>query len=237
MIAAIHQPNYLPWLGYFYKIHRSDVFVFLDNVQLPQGRSFVNRNKIKTAQNTLWLTVPCKTKGRNKQLISEVDIDNEIGWREKHWKTMEYNYGKASYFDKYYDFFQGLYQQEWAKITELNEYAVEKIAKMIGLRSKFIKASALKVPGASTELLINICKAVGADTYLSGFGGKKYMDEAAFEKEHIKLEYYDFKHPTYRQLWGDFVPGLSIVDLLFNEGENSLEIVKGQSPGRGNQLR
>jgi len=230
MIAAIHQPNYLPWLGYFYKIYRSDVFVFLDNVQLPQGRSFANRNKIKTAQNTMWLTVPCKKRNRAGQLISEVEIDNDINWRGKHWKTMEHNYGKASYFGKCCGFFQDLYRREWTKIAELNEYAIETIARMFGLNGQFTRASALKVSGAGTELLINICKVVGADTYLSGSGGKNYMDEGAFEKESINLVYYDFKHPTYRQLWGDFVPNLSIIDLLFNEGENSLEILKGQSP-------
>jgi hypothetical protein len=230
MIAAIHQPNYLPWLGYFYKIYRCDVFVFLDNVQLPQGRSFVNRNRIKTAQNTLWLTVPCKKKDRPGQLISEVDIYNNIDWQKKQWRTLEHNYRKALYFSQYHDFFQDLYRREWTKIAELNEYAVEAISKIFGLNCKFIRASTLKVTGSGTELLINICKAAGADTYLSGSGGGNYMNEDAFEKEGIKLEYHDFKHPTYRQLWGDFIPNLSIIDLLFNEGEKSLEILKGQNP-------
>ena len=104
------------------------------------------------------------------------------------------------------------------------------ICELLGIKNvRFTLASELAVSGTETELLINICKAIGADTYLSGFGGKKYMDEDAFEKEGINLEYYDFKHPTYRQLWGDLIPNLSIIDLVFNEGERSLEILKGQN--------
>ncbi len=229
MIAAIHQPNYLPWLGYFYKICQCDVFVFLDNVQYSKN-NIINRNKIKTPQGVRWLTVGVLTKGQYGQLISEVEVNNSVPWNKVHEKSIFQNYHKAAYFEKYTPFFEHIYESSWGKLVGLNETLVKMICELLGIKSvKFVQASELAASGTETKLLVNICKAVGADTYLSGFGGKKYMDEDAFEKEGIRLEYYDFKHPTYQQLWGDFIPNLSVIDLLFNEGERSLEILKGQT--------
>ena len=225
MIAAIHQPNYLPWLGYFYKIARSEVFVFLDNVQYGKN-NIINRNKIKTAQGAAWLTVGVLSKGRLGQLIKDVDINNDTSWRRTHEKSISQNYSKAPYFKKYKDFFEDIYYKQWEKLVHLNEALIKLNCDLLGIRDvKFIRASELSISGQSTELLINICKAIGADTYLSGFGGKKYMDEKAFEQASISLSYYDFDHPTYNQLWGEFIPNLSIIDLLFNEGGKSLEIL------------
>jgi hypothetical protein len=229
MIAAIHQPNYLPWLGYFYKICRCDVFVLLDNVQYSKN-NIINRNKIKTPQGPIWLTVGVLTKDRHGQLINEVAINNGVPWNKTHYKSLAQNYSKAAYFEKYSPYFERIYESQWLNLADLNETLIRTICQLLGFEHvRFTRASELAASGTETEHLIGICKAVGANTYLSGFGGKKYMDEDSFEKEGIKLEYYDFKHPAYRQLWGDFTPNLSIVDLLFNEGERSLEILKGQS--------
>lgn len=218
MIVGIHQPNYLPWLGYFYKIAKSDVFVFLDNVPYTKN-SIINRNKIKTQHGAMWLTVSVLTKGRYGQLINEVEINNNIHWSKTHWKTICTNYVKAPYFQEYMSLFESVYQREWRKIADLNETLIRLICEILSIKSvKVIRASELDVSGKSTELLINICKAVGADTYLSGFGGKKYMDEKLFEKNGIKLKYYEVQHPIYKQLWADFIPNLSVIDLLFNEG-------------------
>ncbi len=227
MIVAIHQPNYIPWLGYFYKIYLCDIFVYLDDVPYTKN-SIINRNKLKTAQGAAWLTVDVLSKGRYGQLIKDVEINNNVPWSKNHWKTISQNYAKAPYFTEYRSFFEQIYLKRWERLADLNESLIGATCQLLGLRNaKFVKSSSLEVSGASTQLLVNICKVVGADTYLAGFGSKKYMDEAAFEKASLKFRYSDFKRPTYRQLWGDFIPDLSIIDLLFNEGERSLEILKG----------
>lgn len=227
MIIAIHQPNYLPWLGYFYKIASCDIFVLLDNVEYSKN-GFINRNKIKTPQGAAWLTIGALTKGRYKQLINEVEINNNVPWSTIHEKSIAQNYSKAPYFKKYKAFFEDIYHKKWERLADLNEALIKVIYDILPIRGvQFIQASELNVSGESTELLVNICKAVGADTYLSGPSGQKYMDVELFEKEGISLRYSDFKHATYTQLWGDFIPNMSIIDLIFNEGERSLGILKG----------
>ena len=229
MIVAIHQPNYLPWLGYFYKIANCDVFVFLDNVQYSKN-DVINRNKIKTPQGEAWLTVGILSKGHYGQPINEVKINNDVPWAGTHWKSLAQNYRKAPYFREYEGLFENVYRHKWEGLADLNKHLTGIVLEILGIKGvKLVLASELSASGKSTELLINICKAVGGDVYLSGFGGKNYMDEAAFEKEGLVLRYYDFKHPTYSQLWGDFIPNLSIVDLLFNEGGRSLEILGGHA--------
>jgi hypothetical protein len=225
MIVSIHQPNYLPWLGYFHKIANCDVFVLQDNV--PYTTNFINRNMIKTSCGASWLTLGVLTKGRQGQLIGDVKINNEIPWRRTHWKTIKANYSKAPYFSDYKDRFESIYQKEWESLADLNETLVKLISEILGIRNvKFVRASELGVCGKSTNLLINICKALGSDTYLSGNGGKKYMDEELFEKEGIKLKYSEFQHPVYNQLFGDFVPNLSVIDFIFNEGGSNFSNLK-----------
>lgn len=225
MIVAIHQPNFLPWLGYFYKIAQCDVFVLLDNVQYTKN-SFINRNKIKTSQGVMWLTVPVKTKGLFGQLIKDVEINNMVDWRKKHLGTLEANYRKARFFEP---IFQGLktiyFTDDWSKLCELNIRLLEWVLSLLELEKKLVRASNLNVEGESTQLLINIVKKVGGNIYLSGFGGSKYQEEELFKREGIKLQYYEFSHPIYPQLWSDFVPNLSIIDLLFNCEPESLDII------------
>ncbi len=229
MIVGIHQPNYLLWLGVFYKIAVCDLFVFLDNVQYTK-EGFINRNKIKTPNGAQWLTVDVLTKGRPEQKIFEVEINNQVPWATNHWKALHFNYAKAPYFDTFKSDLEAIYHQKWDNLSLLNQTLNILISKMLGIKdTKFLLASELGVSGESTELLVNICRKVGSDTYLSGFSGTKYMDESLFEKEEIKVIHYDFHHPVYRQQWGEFISNLSIVDLLFNEGENSLKILKGKS--------
>lgn len=229
MIVAIHQPNYLPWLGYFYKMSRCNIFVMLDNVQYTKD-GFINRNKIKTSQGAIWLTIGVLTKGHYGQHISEVELNNNVPWSSIHQKSLSQNYSKAPYFRNYISFFEDIYRRKWERLADLNEALIGVICEVLGIKDvKFVRASELNVSGQGTELLVNICQAVGADTYLSGPSGQKYMDEGLFEKENISLRYSDFQHPTYTQLWGDFIPNMSIIDLLFNEGEKSLDILTGVS--------
>jgi len=230
MIVTIHQPEYLPWLGFFDRISKADLFVVLDQVQFQRG--FINRNKIKTPTGWQWLTVPVIHKFHLKR-INEVKIDNQImDWKRDHWMSLVHNYSKASHFEEQVDFFKNVFERDWKLLTELDIYLIKNLMNILGLETSVKKLSSLNVNGKGTELLINICKAVEADTYLSGEGGKRYMDMKRFEEENIKVLFQEFNHPKYPQVFekkAGFIPNLSIVDLLFNCGEKSLNIIKGEN--------
>lgn len=226
MIVAIHQPNFIPWLGYFRKMVESDVFIMLDNVQYTKN-SFINRNKIKTPQGDMWLTVPVAFKFG--ELINEVKINNESNWRKRHLKTLEMDYKKTEFFEQIVGLIEEIYYyKDWQNLCEFNTALVKSIAFYLGLDKKIVNASDLKVHGKSTELLIQIVKQVNGETYLSGSGGTKYQEEDTFVREGIGLQYCGFVHPIYPQQWGDFIPNLSIIDLLFNCGPSSQRILLGK---------
>lgn len=223
--VAIHQPNYLPYLGYFYKIANCDKFVFLDNVQYGKN-GFVNRNRIKTPNGEAWLTVGVFTKRHFGQLINEAKTNNGVNWRYDHWRSIQLNYARALHFGEYGSDVEKTYLRHWSYLANFNERLIKVICGLLGIRNvQFFRASELKVSGGGTELLVNICKSIGGDAYLSGASGEKYMDEELFKKESIKVLYSEFEHPIYTQLWGGFTPDMSIIDLLFNEGARSLEIL------------
>lgn len=219
MIAAIHQPCYIPWLGYFHKIAGCDLFVFLDSVQYAKN-SLTNRNRVKTASGWCWLTVPVQRKSLTDTKICEVEVSNATDWGERHWRTLKQNYAKAEHFDEYRSFFQEALSTRWVHLAELNKYMIRGVCSLLGLEARFVDSSSLDAQGEKTELLVNICREVGADTYLSGRGAKGYMVEERFREAGIALKYQDFVHPEYRQLYGPFIPSLSIVDMLFNEGNS-----------------
>ncbi len=229
MIVAIHQPNFLPWLGYFYKIVESDFFVLLDNVQYSKN-SFINRNKVKTPQGDLWLTVPVKANRLSELLIKDVQVSDHMDWRRKHLRTLEMNYGRAIFFNQLYDKIERTYYKtDWNNLCMANISFLRMVLRELGLERRLIRASELSVEGSGTQLLINITEKLGGTIYLSGYGGGKYQQEDLFKKAGITLQCYDFRHPTYSQLWGDFIPNLSIIDLLFNCGSESLDILLGKS--------
>jgi hypothetical protein len=207
-------------------MYNSDIFVFLDDIQYGKNQ-VINRNKIKTAKGWTYLTAPVLIKGHFGQLISEVKIDNHINWRKKHWKSILYNYKKAQHFDDYSGFFEDLYQKEWKKLSELNEYIIKNIAEFLDIKTKFFRSSELNIEGNATKRLVNIVKAVGGDAYFSGIQSKDYMEDHLFTENGIKLIYQDFHHPTYNQLFGEFIPKMSVIDLLYNEGLKSIEIIRG----------
>ncbi len=222
MIIAVHQPQYLPWLGYFDKIDQADIFVILDNVQFKKNE-FQNRNRIKTSQGWQWITVPVKYRFPEK--IGEVKINNEVDWRRKHHTALISNYNRSAYFKDYSDFFEDLYKRDWILLANLNIYVIEYVIKQLKIDTKIIKASDLELSNDPTQRLIDICKGLGADTYLAGAGGREYMDADSFEKSGINLIFQEFQHPVYKQLYGKFEPYMSMVDLLFNHGSKSLEII------------
>ena len=230
MICAIHQPQYLPWLGYFDKIDRSDVFIFLDDVPFKKNE-WQNRNRVRTRDGWQWLTVPVQH--QFGQMIGAVQIDDHRPWRRKHWQALQTHYGRARDFAAVSPPFRQLYEREWAELSKLNMESVQLLCQAMGIGTPMRLASELAVPGAATDKLIGLCRAVGADTYLSGTGGRDYLDEEAFRRAGVRLVYQAFEHPAYAQAWDGFVSHLSAVDLLFNCGPESRAVLRsGRAPER-----
>lgn len=228
MICAIHQPQTYPWLGYFAKIMQADVFIFLDNVQFKKNE-WQNRNKIRTTNDWLWLTVPVIHHfGQN---ICEVKINDTVDWRNKHLQTLRTYYGKAPFFKQYFEEIATLYKTDWQNLAQFNIASVRLIMKLIGIGTPTLIASEIKElndnPNLSAdERLVVATKAVGADIYLSGAGGHNYLQTDLFPQNGIELRFQSFEHPVYRQMTTDFLPFMSILDLLFNEGPQTSSVIK-----------
>jgi len=213
MIVSCHQPNYMPHLGYFEKMRWCDTFVILDNVQFEKN-GYTNRTQIKIPTGAKWLTLSIKRKF--PQLIKNVELVNFEQNRKDHLKAIELNYKKSPHFQEIYPILEAMYfHKDWKYLSEFNIYLIELLSKGLIAQPKIEIASKYNFGGKSTELLINICKYFGADTYLSGSGGRKYQDEEKFKEAGIKVEYLNYVPKVYSQLWGEFVPGLSIIDYLF----------------------
>ena len=228
MIVSVHQPQYIPWLGYFDKIVRSDAFVFLDRVQYKE-REFQNRNKIRTKDGWIWLTVPVVTKGLGRQKIADVRIDNNVDWPKAHRESLRSWYGRAPYFKEHFSFFEELYSKHWERLIDINIHIIKYMIKEFSIHTPIYFESELGTQGKKTDRIIEICGKLKAGTYLSGIGGKEYLEIEKFTASGIALIYQDFMHPAYRQQFmkdkGDFIPYMSILDLLFNEGPRSGEIL------------
>ena len=224
MIISIHQPQYLPWDNFFKKIKKSDCFIFLDNVEF-QKNGLQNRNQIKTSNGPIWLTVPIKQKLGQK--ISDVEIDNSKDWKKKHWKTISENYNKSKHFDNFKGNFQNIFLSNWNNLSELNIKIILEILMILNIKTKIYKASDLKVKGKSTELLVNLCKKINSKTYMSGEGGKNYLEVEKFKEAGIQVIFEkNINQKPYKQNHDNvgFVQNLSIIDNLFNNGKEALEI-------------
>jgi hypothetical protein len=233
LILTLHQTQYLPYLGFFEKAARSDHFILLDQPQFEKN-DYQNRNRIKGPQGAFWLTVPVLTKGRSRQRLDQVEINPQEDWRRSHWSSLEQNYRKAPYWDLYSPELKKIYASDWPLLAGLNTALIRQVMDFLGLKTPLSLESETGSEGNSTERLISLCRRVGADSYLSGAGGKGYMDEALFAKEGIRLIYQHYEHPVYRQQYGKlgFVPNLCILDLLFNEGPASLGVLTCQPEAR-----
>ena len=224
MILTAHQPVYLPWLGLFHKIALADMFISFDQVQY-QPKDWNNRNKIKTPQGLLWLSVPVLRKGYLETTISDIEINNTEPWARKHWRSMKIAYAKAPYFARYSDFFEDTYDRRWETLVELNAYMLRWFLETLGIPVPVRSAGEWKFQGEKSGLVLDMCKQVVASQYIFGALGRDYADMKAFEKAGVKAHFQDYIHPVYRQLHGDFAPYLSIVDLLFNCGDESHDIL------------
>jgi hypothetical protein len=226
MIVAVHQPQYLPWLGYFDKIASVDVFVLLDNVQYKKNE-WQNRNRIKTTSGPQWLTVPVTY--RFGQRINEVLINNRESWQKKQKQAMSTNYRKSPHWEGISSSLEEVFERSWERLADLNIFAVRRLAEILGISTPIYIASKLHAfPEDPDERLIEIARHFGADAYLAGSGGRDYMNLDKFDKKRIKVHFQQYQHPVYKQLFGDFVPFMSVIDLLFNHGKDSFKILRGE---------
>ena len=215
-VAAIHQPGYLPYLGYFYKMARADVFIHLDNTQFANG-GFQNRNRVKTSTGEVMMTVPVAYDFGDA--LNQVKICEARDWRRKHLRTLEMNYHKAPFFDRYFPAFKRLLEAKYKALAYMNIAINEWIADEFHIRPKIMNASQFPLDSRKESLVIDLCKAVGADTYLSGRGAQIYQHPQHFEDNGLRLIYAEDVCWPYNQLYKDFLPYMSSLDFLFNEGD------------------
>jgi WbqC-like protein family len=222
--VAIHQPQYLPWLGYLAKWAAADLFVFLDTVQYEKN-GWQNRNRIKTADGARWLTVPVRARLGTR--IADVAIDCEQPWPARHLRVIEQAYDTAPYWRSSRDAITGWYAEPWECLAPAAVASAELLARAVGVRTPTRLASSLAVDeNDPTGRLIALCRAVGADTYLAGGHAARYMDATRFTEAGIRVLYQSYSHPVYAQQHGDFVPFLSGLDLLLMHGDASLGILR-----------
>lgn len=238
MKAVIVQPFYLPWMGYFGMIDQADIFVFADNLQFVK-KSWQRRNKIKTdTGNSQWVTIPVI--GKYRQNINEIEINSSmeykhknglLDWKENHWNLISNAYSKAPYFDDYKDDIKEILSIDCKMLSEFDIFAVEKISELLGLNlPDFIKSSDMdNANGKKVDFILNVCNELGADEYVSGPAAKNYIDHEGFQKfvkDGVELFWFEYSHPVYPQIGNEFLPYLSVIDLLFNTGEKAGEYIQ-----------
>ncbi len=228
--AVILQPGYLPWLGFFEQMSRADVFVYLDDVQYTKN-DWRNRNRIKTKDGTQWLTVPVSF--QFGQRINEVTIDHASPWARRQVQALHSWYARAPYFERYIAELTVILNRRHALLVDLDIELTAWLQAQLGLPAATLRSSELGVTQADRQMrLIDICRALGCDTFYEGRAGMDYIDTALFEAHGVTVEFQDYAHPQYRQLWTQeqgFISHLCILDLLFNHGPDALAILTGRS--------
>ncbi|WNS74817.1 WbqC family protein [Bacillus sp. DTU_2020_1000418_1_SI_GHA_SEK_038] len=215
MIVTVHQPNLFPWLGFFDKMAKADLFIFLDNVQFTK-RGYQNRVKVKSPHGGQWLTVPVISKGRAYQITNEVEIDNSREWKKDHLVTLELLYRGTKNFDDVFKQLHDLYQDDADRLIDFTTKGIHLIQENLSIKTKTIYGSSLNAEGSNSQLITNLVKEVGGTVYLSGPSGRNYLDEQIFQNENVKVEYHEFQEEIYPQKYNDFVGGLSTLDYMFN---------------------
>jgi hypothetical protein len=221
LIVSIHQPAYLPWLGYFDRIAASNLFIFLDTVQFERN-SFINRNRIKTATGPIWLTVPVRLRGHLEMNINEIEIDSAQHWKRKHLRSIEQNYSRAPFFAKNFDRLVASYLPEAGHLAELCHGQLKFWLDELEIKTPIVRASELPIQAKKSDLVLALCRHVGATTYLSGPLGRGYLQEDRFSESNIEVRYHDYIHPVYPQLFGEFILALGVVDYWMNCGASGM---------------
>jgi hypothetical protein len=224
-LVAGHQPNLYPYGGFFSKMAKVDEFVIVDNTQYVK-KQYHNRNRIKLLNgDTVWLSIPVKNSGRYKQLINEVEIDNAQDWRQKHKNTLLRNYKKSPFFDKYYPGFEELLSKEWIRLFDFNFEFIKLSAEYIGIETPLLVASEIGAQGKASGLILDICRKTGGDAYLHGKHANDYVDFDLLKDAGIENYLQNFESEQYFQHGKNFVPNLSVLDILFNCGEETLVVL------------
>jgi WbqC-like protein family len=224
--VAIVQSNYIPWKGYFDLIAGVDEFILLDDVQYTK-RDWRNRNLIKTAQGAQWLTIPVVNKGGQTQLIEETEISEE--WAGPHWARIRHSYSKAPFFRDYEPQVAALYEAAagMKRLSDINRLFLRGLCDLLGIQTPLVNSRDYGSKGIKTEKLLSLCLAAGASSYLSGPSARDYLEEEAFAASGIKVAWMDYSgYPPYAQLYGDFDPHVSVIDLLFNTGSAARRYMK-----------
>ena len=221
-LVTIRQPGFLPYLGFFKKIQTSDVFVYLDDAQYAI-RAWDNRNKIRSNDTSVWISVPVLHPFEKK--LNEVEISYSKNWTSDHKNSIEASYKNAPYFKNYWPEIESILNKRWKKLIDLNLALIEFFNKILKIETRSLKSSELNVNTIGTQRLFDICKKVDATVYRSGIMGNEYLDESIFKNNKISVVYENFQHPTYNQLGKPFIPNLAVIDLLFHEGENAGKIL------------
>jgi hypothetical protein len=228
MKVAIHQPQYFPYGGFFHKLSLSDLYVVMDDAQYD--KRFTNRNRIISPGEPVWISVPINKKQKFAP-NREVEINNDMPWKDLHWRRLQLSYNNSKFFHLYREYFEQLYQKEWTMLFDLDFETLKQVISWLGLKIEVILESELGINSKSTERLVDVCKSVGADTYIAGSGSRNYMDEAIFRKNNVQVQYQNWIPVEYEQhLAKEFVPNLSILDLLANLGPETLSVIQGQRP-------
>lgn len=220
MIVAIHQPNYLPYIGFFDKVAKADILVIYDDAQFNK-EDFQHRNKIRIYNGWKWLTVPVEKK---PVPINEIEVRNEIKikgmkWTEAHFKNIKEEYKKADFYSTYERDFERIYSKTYDKLIDLNMEIIRYLIHTFNIDTKILFSSDFGLTSKSTQKLIEIVEAVGGDVYLSGTGGLNYLNLSMFESRGIQVKFQEFSHPIYKQIYTDFIPNMSAIDILFSMGK------------------
>jgi len=221
--VMIRQPGYLPNIGFFKKIQSSEFFVFLDDAQFVKDR-FDNRNKIRTSEGYRWLTVPIKRPVFSKKL-NEITISYDTDWKKEHSDLIFESYNKTQYFSSYWNSIKNILEQKYDKLIDLNLDLIKFINSELKITTETFLSSELNISETKTRKLVAICSKLNATCYISGISGHDYLEEDLFTKSKIKLIYENFVHPKYDQIHENFIENMSIIDLLFNMGEQSVQIL------------
>jgi hypothetical protein len=224
MIISANQPYFFPFPGFFYKAYLSDIFVILDNVQFPRGTTWINRNRFKNNQGSLWMTVPVTKKGLGLQNINTVRICHEGRWAKKHLESLNSAYARAPYFKDHMNFVEKLFSARFEKLIDLNLEIIHYLMRHLRIDTKVTLLSDLGIKTKGDKLLIEICKKMGASRFLAQSAARKYLDEDRLSASGIRLMDFKPPSPVYPQLWGSFIPNLSALDLVFNCGPKAHDI-------------
>jgi hypothetical protein len=225
MIVSTYQPFFAPFPAFFSKAHLSDVMVILDDVQFPQRTTWITRNRFKNDQGTLWIAIPVWRKRRGLQKINEVTICPEGNWRRKHVTSLKTSYANAPYLKEHLESLSEMFSDRFDRLIDLNISVIQYLKKHLMIDTPLILQTSLGVQGKGSELLIEICRKLGASEYLAQSCAEKYLNRELFSREGIVLHFFTPPTPVYPQLWGEFIYNLSAFDLLFNCGPKSHEIL------------